>query len=342
MRLKLYRAATVAQAMAQVRSDLGPEALILSTRRTGEGVVLTAAIDPDDVQPAPLPTIPVLTASEPQPSADVLRQGLPASLAAMLGGPDLKGNLAALLRFGPLPGGFAERSPHGRLLLAGLPGAGKTLSIARLATQLVLAGVRPAVITADGRRAGAAEELAAYTRLLGLDLMVASTPATLKRALTTGACQAGGPVLIDTSGINPFVTAELDGLAELARAAEAEPVLVMAAGQDAEDSADQAEAFARAGVAHLLVTRLDLARRVGGVVMAAHAGKLTLTLACGAACATVPAEPMTPALLAGKLGVPTPSRTGADRLPALPRRRSPVFPAARTNTVQNWSADRHV
>ena len=178
MRLKLYRAATVAQAMAQVRADLGPEALILSTRRTAEGVELTAAIDPEESVPAPLPPM-----SAAEPSADLARHGLPASLVAALSGPDLKRSLASTLRFGDLPAGVTGPSPSGRVLLAGLPGAGKTLSVARLATQLVLSGTRPAVITADGRRAGAALELAAYTRLLGLDLLVADTPAKLRRAL---------------------------------------------------------------------------------------------------------------------------------------------------------------
>ena len=43
MRLKLYRAPTVAAAMAQVREELGADALILATRRVAGGVELTAA-----------------------------------------------------------------------------------------------------------------------------------------------------------------------------------------------------------------------------------------------------------------------------------------------------------
>ena len=70
------------------------------------------------------------------------------------------------------------------LLLVGPPGAGKTLTVARLATRLVMAGITPMVITADGKRAGATEQLAAFTRLLGISLIVASHPVTLGRALT--------------------------------------------------------------------------------------------------------------------------------------------------------------
>ena len=141
------------------------------------------------------------------------------------------------------------------------------------------------------------------------------------------------------AGLNPFVPVELDGLAELARAAQAEPVLVMAAGQDAAESAEQAQAFAGAGIGHLLITRLDLARRIGGVVTAAHMANLTLTLACSAACATVPPEPITPALLAARLSTFLPPGI---RTPALaPAHRPPVFPAARAHAAISWSADQH-
>ena len=48
MRLKLYRAPAMAQAMARVRAELGPDALILGTRRVADGVEVTAAVEPDD------------------------------------------------------------------------------------------------------------------------------------------------------------------------------------------------------------------------------------------------------------------------------------------------------
>src|SRR6516165_8047354 len=54
MRLKLYRAPAMADAMAQVRAELGEDALILATRRVGDGVEVTAAQEPgDDLPPGP-------------------------------------------------------------------------------------------------------------------------------------------------------------------------------------------------------------------------------------------------------------------------------------------------
>ena len=156
MRLKIYCAATISEAMSQVRRELGPEALILSTRRHAQGVEVTAAHEQNDDD--------VLPRAQAAPDAEpgALRwHGIPDPIVRRLAAGPLPETLATLLRFGMLP-------LHGGapLLLAGPPGAGKTLTTARLATRLVLAGTAPLIITADGRRAGAAEELAAYTRLL--------------------------------------------------------------------------------------------------------------------------------------------------------------------------------
>ncbi len=299
----------MAEAMALVRDDLGPEALILSTRRVADGVEITAGLDAADAPPPALPDAAVVHA-KPAP-AGLAFHGVPAALATRLAGPDLASALRAALRFGTLP--LARHGPP--VLLAGMPGAGKTLTVARLATRLVLDGISPLVITADGRRAGAAEELAAYTRLLGIGLVVASTPATLARAL--GQRQPGMPVLVDTAGINPFATDELDDLRALAGMARAEPVLVMPAGQDASEAEEQALAFAPLGARHLLPTRFDLARRLGSVVGAAAAAELILTEAGIGPGATDGLAALTPEFLAERLGH-SPGTVSASRQSPLP------------------------
>jgi flagellar biosynthesis protein FlhF len=265
MRLKIFRAESVSQAMAQVRKDLGPDALILSTRRTQTGIELTAALEQVEHEPLPM------TRQAPPENATLAWHGIPAPLAQRLASGPLAHSLASILRFGTLPvGGTAPP-----ILFTGPPGAGKTLTTARLATRLVLAGITPLVITADGRRAGAAEELAAYTRLLGVSLVVASHPATLARALQHR--PPGSPVLIDTTGINPFDHAATEASQALAASAGATQVLVLPAGQDPLEAAEQAAAFAAAGARHLIPTRLDIARRLGSVVTAAVAGGLILS-----------------------------------------------------------------
>jgi flagellar biosynthesis protein FlhF len=265
MRLRVFRAGTVPAALAQARVELGPEALILSTRRVADGVEVTAALEDE----AAAPQAPARPAGADQSA--LAWHGVPPAIAARLTGQPFAEAIAGLLRFGTLP-----LDAHGPpLLLTGPPGAGKTLTIARLATRLVLGGALPLVITADGRRAGAAEELASYTRLLGVSLVVASHPATLARALQHR--QGGAPVLIDSSGVNPFDPAQTASITALTEAAGAIPVMVLPAGQDPLESAEQAAAFAATGVRHFIPTRLDLARRLGSVISATVAGGMMLS-----------------------------------------------------------------
>jgi flagellar biosynthesis protein FlhF len=165
------------------------------------------------------------------------------------------------------------------------------------------------VITADGRRAGAIEQLAAFTRLLGLNLLVASQPATLAQAVSRR--ESAAPVLIDAPGIDAFDPAQRDEMAALAAAAQATTALVLPAGLDPAEAADLAQAHAQHGAQLLVATRLDSARRLGGVLAAAAAG-LPLAeagIGPGAADGLVP---MTPVLLAARL-----TRTQA-RLEATP------------------------
>jgi len=159
MRLRVFRAARMADAMAACRAELGDEAVILSSRRVGGQIEVTAALEAEE--PLLIPPAP----AEPAPAATTALawHNLPAPLADRLGAGPLEATLAATIPFRHLPDGRTRP-----ILLAGPPGAGKTLSAAKLATRLVLAGTPPLLVTADGRRAGAAEQLAAFARVLDL------------------------------------------------------------------------------------------------------------------------------------------------------------------------------
>jgi flagellar biosynthesis protein FlhF len=263
MRLRLFRAATMAEAIASIRAELGADALILSTRRGAGFVEITAALDQQDPPPPPSP---------PPPDPWLWHGAPPALLAGLREGTPLE----RLLRFAALD--FAAP-----LLLAGPPGAGKTLTAVRLATRLVLAGHTPMLISADGERAGAVEQLLAFTRLLGLGVVAAAHPAALQRALARRAPAA--PTLIDTAGIDPFDPAQRDHIAGLARVAEAKIALVLPAGLHPEEAGEIAAAFAAAGTDLLIVTRMDHARRLGGVLAAAAAGLALAEAGIGASAA---------------------------------------------------------
>jgi flagellar biosynthesis protein FlhF len=287
MRLKLYRAAVMADAIAKVRDELGEDALILATRRVSDGVEVTAALEPDEPLPAALP--------DPSHLAALDFHAVPAPLRSALQHGDLETALANALPFAALPLG-----PNAQpLLLVGPPGAGKTMTVARLATRLVMAGISPLVVTADGKRAGATEQLAAFTKLLGISLIVACHPVTLGRALQHR--QYAVPVLIDTPGCNPFDPEQVEELVALAAIADAAVTLVLPAGLDPSEAADLALAYAAAGAGLLVATRLDLARRLGGVLAASASAQLALTEAGVGPNAADGLIPITPGWLASRL-----------------------------------------
>ncbi len=303
MRLKLYRARDVAAAMAQVRAELGADALILSTRRVGEGVEVTAALE------TPASAAPAMAADSAR-EAMLAWHGVPAALARGLLGGTLAGALRDGFGFAPLPLAPGEAP----LLLAGPPGSGKTLTAAKLATQLVLAGHAPLVITADGKRAGAIEQLAAFTRLLGLQLVVAHDPLTAARALTRR--QGTAPVILDGPGTDPFDPAQRDELAALAGSIAARTALVLPAGLCPAEAGELGGAFAATGATLLVATRLDLARRLGGILAAADAGGLALAAGGNSPGAADGLVPLTPESLAERLAAaaarrPQPQRNAA-------------------------------
>ncbi|MBP0494493.1 hypothetical protein [Roseomonas indoligenes] len=278
--------------MAECRQALGPDALILSTRRTATGVEVTAALEPAEEEPPSPPPFPPSVPAVPDPLA---RHNLPPALRPSIGAGGAA-SLAAVFRFAALPD--AARP----LALVGPPGAGKTLTVAKLATRMVMRGARPMVMTADLQRAGAAEQIAAFTRVLGVPLATAGTGAQLAAALAGR--RPGQPLLLDTAGCDPFNPAQAEQLLALLRVTDAAPLLVLPAGLDSEEAMETARAFAALGARHLLPTRLDGARRLGGVLAAAFAGPLALTEAGTGPGAADGLTPLTPAWLAERLQGP--------------------------------------
>lgn len=283
MRLKCYSAPSMAEAMAEVRQELGDDAIIVSTQRAagGQGVRITAALEEvatdDEVHLA-------LSGGLPSPVVDHIREqliyhGLPPRLierlvdsARTVGAEDptmaCAGALDQIFSFAPLP----ERQAPRPFMLIGPPGAGKTITVAKLAARGRLNGRSVGVISADTVRAGALEQLMAFTKILNVDLRKARGRNALSQVLYEG----GGEhdlVFIDTPGLNPFYESDMAYLRDLTADIEVEPILVMAAGGDPVEAAEMAEAFSEVGATRLLATRLDMTRRLGAVLAAADAAQ---------------------------------------------------------------------
>ncbi|MGQ0662561.1 MAG: GTPase [Pseudomonadota bacterium] len=311
MRLETYIAPTLAEAMKEIRAELGGEAVMVAAEsRTRAGVRVVAALEAPDPAPAARPAwlaaARSVTAMRPQEGGDRLASalafhGVPLALATRLDagklGTTLATRLAGVFRFANL----LDRRSATPVLIAGPPGAGKTLVVAKLAARAVFARRPVRVLTADMARAGGAGELAALTRILDVELSTADGPAALVACLAATRDDPGSLVLIDTPGINPHRAVELAELASLIAAAAADPVLVLPSGGDARESAETAQAFSAMGCTRLVVTRLDAARRLGGALAAANAGGLAFAEASATAAVAHGLMPLDPGRLAGFL-----------------------------------------
>jgi flagellar biosynthesis protein FlhF len=282
MRLRSFQAATLSDAMQLVREALGDDAIIVATHDSGRGrgVQITAASeDPDEAQLEQIVTHPEENDIDPAGEiADILSfHSIPDRIARRLtraagqigdgrSVEALAGALDEYYAFRPLPTGPRP------LMLVGPPGAGKTVTVAKLAAQLAFEKVDATVITTDTLRSGAVAQLRGYMDVLGHDLLTAKRPQELAQAVA--AHGDGRGLIIDTPGTNPFSDSEIADLRSFISAIDAEPVLVLPAGGDVEDAADIGRIFSRLGCRSALFTRVDGARRLGSMITAAEAGDL--------------------------------------------------------------------
>jgi flagellar biosynthesis protein FlhF len=286
MRLRTFTATSITEAMRQVREALGEDAIILATEQQGRNVTLTAAIDSTSFgagnSSASNGAARNRAAADPIDAvATALHyHGVPVDLAQRLlvvttdlAVGDAQQTLTAALRARFAFQSLTERPPAKPILLAGLPGAGKSSTLAKLAAQAKASKWPIVAITCDLAKAGAVEQLATYAKALEIQAFRAKDAATLQRAVARA--EQGAMILIDTIGTNPLLPADLKQLRELIAAVSADPVLVMAAGGDVSESTELAAAYGEAGCRRLIGTKLDVARRYGGILAAAEAGKLS-------------------------------------------------------------------
>jgi flagellar biosynthesis protein FlhF len=166
------------------------------------------------------------------------------------------------------PGGAAH-------LLAGPPGGGKSMAAAKLAARAVINGGEATLISTDTHRAGGLEQLRAFTEIMQTPLHMAKDHLELKAILED--IDESHHIIIDTGAMNAFEPEEMRELARFVAAGDVEPVLVMPAGIDANESGEIARAYGPLGVRYMLSTRLDFTRRLGGLLSAAHCGGLIFT-----------------------------------------------------------------
>lgn len=290
MRLKTFAAQSLTQAMADVRREMGPEAVIIATSDGPDGGVEVRAAMEMAPRPEPLP--PVREVSEHLTAEAEIERGnredeqldrvihalgyhrCPgvAAQALMRSAQDLAdGHAIARLAhaiesryaFQPLPA-----IPDHPVLFAGTPGVGKSSTLAKTAARAVMSGATPTLISCDGERAGADERLQSLAQKMGAGFRGVDDPRELADAIR----ELEGPVLIDSPAVNPFELDDLDMTLAFADAAEAEIVYVFDAGLTSEDAEDAASLFASIGASRAIPVKVDCARRMGAILGVGETG----------------------------------------------------------------------
>ena len=281
MPLQSFRASTVADAMERVRQHFGEDAIIVATRhdpQTGEARVIVAVKEAQKLA----------SQNDQVCSADAIdaighsleRHAVPAALADRLlsitaSSLSAEDPVAALAVAIDAAIGFAPLSmDEDRVMLAGSPGMGKTVTLAKLAVSAKFRGRPICVISCDDLRAGGIEQLAVITQILGLPLYRAQAPNELAALIKQRSQEE--QILIDTAAINPYIFADMRALQALSEAAETELIPVFASGQDVLELRSHALRFQEIGAKRIILTRLDLSRRIGGLLGAAYETNLKL------------------------------------------------------------------
>jgi flagellar biosynthesis protein FlhF len=297
--------------MAKVREELGPDAIILHVEdsKTGKGVRIRAAAETSDAQSA------AETRAAPG-SAEHIETRLEHDLRARLRvfqpsrdtgeRIDPQTDIAPALQFHRTPGELTGRllriageaatsapeaalahaldraigcaplplKPARPVVAIGAPGHGKSTALARLAAQSAALGHPVVMITLDTGKAGAVAQIETYGALLKARVETCGDETQLQKLIED--CPGGAAIFVDTPGVNLWSADDAASARRWIGDARGEAVWIVSAETDA-DTMIEAAGWARSlGARRMIATKLDVARRFGGVAAAAAQGPIAL------------------------------------------------------------------
>jgi flagellar biosynthesis protein FlhF len=162
-------------------------------------------------------------------------------------------------------------SKSNAILLAGCNGSGKTAVAAKIAAHARMAGRKVTLIAADAEGAGAVARLETFARHLDAQMAVATNAEQLAD-LIAKAVEAKSLVIVDTAGFDPRNAKARTAFAALGRIDGVETVGIVSARCDAEETVEIAEALKSLGAVRIIVTGLDIVRRLGALLSAGTSG----------------------------------------------------------------------
>ena len=303
MRYKNFQAKTLAAARAQVRQDLGDDALIAATHDLGEeGYRIVCALEPKGGQQAEQPQ----EKQREQPQAKQLqakrRNPMPPRQAADLARAlawhqlpfeiteeilDLAADqrhrsdneealasaLERVLRFQPLQTLWQNQQQR-RFLFFGPPGSGKTATCVKTAWIARSGGDQPTLISTDSLRTGGAEQLEMYAEKIACQFFHCRSSQRFQKLMQDKSSR--NLLFIDAPGINPYAKEERAIIHSLTQHASIVPVLVMPTWIDIQAGIDLVNAFPVHNCKHLVITGEDIDRRLGRAIAIARYAALNI------------------------------------------------------------------
>jgi flagellar biosynthesis protein FlhF len=165
--------------------------------------------------------------------------------------------------------------------IVGPTGAGKTTTIAKLAARWCMqhGSQDLALVSTDGYRIGAREQLATYARILGAPMHAANGPKELARVLER--LKSKKLILIDTAGMGPRDVRLIEQLATLKYGASRARILLALPAQAEGQALDEIVcAFVRIKPAACVLTKVDEAASLGAAISTVLRHHLKIAYVC--------------------------------------------------------------
>jgi flagellar biosynthesis protein FlhF len=182
-------------------------------------------------------------------------QEMPADIGIEDGRKWIRSAVNRRLRTLPAEADFIDQG--GVYALVGPTGVGKTTTTAKLAARCVVryGAERLALLTTDGYRIGAHEQLRIYGRILGVPVFVVRDGEDLRRTLAD--LRDKHMVLIDTVGMSQRDRMVAEQAAMLTRSGEVRRLLVLNAGARGDTLDDVVRAYAGEDLAGCILSKVD-------------------------------------------------------------------------------------
>jgi flagellar biosynthesis protein FlhF len=188
--------------------------------------------------------------------------------------------LALLVKY--LPVAHDLNSVNGGITaVIGPTGAGKTTTVAKIAARWCMqhGSQDLALVSTDGYRMGAREQLMTYARMLGAPMHAANNGRELARVLER--LKAKKLILIDTAGMGTRDVRLAEQLATLKLgAARAQVLLALPAQGEGQTLDEIVRAFAGANPAACVLTKVDETASLGAVISATLRHRLKIAYVC--------------------------------------------------------------